>query len=138
MAARHQHRHRLAEAAADAEQHRLRHYFPDAAGTGRVPVLFVPPLMMTAGGVVERSRQVAALPSLGLLYLAAATPEGHELTYHEAPADGDPAYWEPAASDIAAYNSADLINLAITYRLLHRHVEADRLYNRAIGFHVPV
>jgi putative long chain acyl-CoA synthase len=34
--------------AADAEHHRLRHYFPDAAGTGRVPVLFVPPLMMTA------------------------------------------------------------------------------------------
>jgi radical SAM superfamily enzyme YgiQ (UPF0313 family) len=43
-------------------------------------------LGLTLPGFVERSQQVAALPSLGLLYLAAVTPEGHELAYHEAPA----------------------------------------------------
>jgi radical SAM superfamily enzyme YgiQ (UPF0313 family) len=35
-------------------------------------------------GFVERSRIVASLPSLGLLYLAAYTPAGHELRYFEA------------------------------------------------------
>jgi radical SAM superfamily enzyme YgiQ (UPF0313 family) len=35
-------------------------------------------------GFVERSRIVASLPSLGLLYLAACTPAGHELRYFEA------------------------------------------------------
>ena len=35
-------------------------------------------LGLTLPGFVERSRQVAALPSLGLLYLAASTPDGHE------------------------------------------------------------
>jgi len=43
---------------------------------------------LTLPGFVERSRQVAALPSLGLLYLAACTPGEHELAYFEAPADG--------------------------------------------------
>lgn len=44
---------------------------------------------LTLPGFVERSKQIAALPSLGLLYLAAYTPEGHELRYHEAPSDDD-------------------------------------------------
>src|SRR5262249_1359993 len=39
-------------------------------------------------GVVERSQVVASLPSLGLLYLAAATPPGHELRDFEAESDG--------------------------------------------------
>jgi hypothetical protein len=46
-------------------------------------------LGLTLPGFVERSQQIAALPSLGLLYLAAATPEGHELAYFEAPRAGD-------------------------------------------------
>ncbi len=49
---------------------------------------------LTLPGFVERSRQVAALPSLGLLYLASSTPLGrhgveHELHYFEAPKTGD-------------------------------------------------
>ena len=44
---------------------------------------------LTLPGFVERSKQVAALPSLGLLYLAAVTPEGHELRYFEAPTEDD-------------------------------------------------
>src|SRR5260370_7752297 len=39
---------------------------------------------LTMPGVVERSRVVASLPSLGLLYLAAVTPPGHELRYFAA------------------------------------------------------
>ncbi|MCC6406718.1 MAG: B12-binding domain-containing radical SAM protein [Planctomycetes bacterium] len=46
-------------------------------------------LGLTLPGFVERSKQIAALPSLGLLYLAAVTPEGHELAYFEAPRAGD-------------------------------------------------
>jgi hypothetical protein len=45
-------------------------------------------LGLTLPGVVERSKVVASLPSLGLLYLAAATPPGHELRYFEAESDG--------------------------------------------------
>ncbi|NOZ41009.1 MAG: B12-binding domain-containing radical SAM protein [Planctomycetes bacterium] len=40
-------------------------------------------LGMTLPGVVERSRVLQSLPSLGLLYLAAYTPSGHDLHYYE-------------------------------------------------------
>lgn len=45
-------------------------------------------LGLTMPGVLERGRVIAQLPSLGLLYLAAVTPQGHELVYHEAEGDG--------------------------------------------------
>jgi radical SAM superfamily enzyme YgiQ (UPF0313 family) len=45
-------------------------------------------LGLTLPGFVERSKAIASLPSLGLLYLAACTPEGHDLRYFEAEADG--------------------------------------------------
>ncbi len=45
-------------------------------------------LGLTLPGFVERSEAIASLPSLGLLYLAADTPAGHELQYFEAEADG--------------------------------------------------
>jgi radical SAM superfamily enzyme YgiQ (UPF0313 family) len=45
-------------------------------------------LGLTLPGFVERSKTIASLPSLGLLYLAACTPEGHDLEYFEAEADG--------------------------------------------------
>ena len=45
-------------------------------------------LGLTLPGFVERSKIIASLPSLGLLYLAACTPEGHDLQYFEAEADG--------------------------------------------------
>ncbi len=39
---------------------------------------------LTLPGLLERGKQVAALPSLGLLQIAACTPPGHELVYAEA------------------------------------------------------
>jgi radical SAM superfamily enzyme YgiQ (UPF0313 family) len=45
-------------------------------------------LGLTLPGFVERSRVVASLPSLGLLYLAAVTPPGHDIQYFEAESDG--------------------------------------------------
>src|SRR6185503_14319550 len=44
-------------------------------------------LGLTLPGFVERSKTVASLPSLGLLDLAACTPDGHSLTYFEAEGD---------------------------------------------------
>jgi len=46
-------------------------------------------LGLTLPGFVERSKTIASLPSLGLLYLAACTPPGHDLHYYEAEADGN-------------------------------------------------
>ncbi len=45
-------------------------------------------LGLTLPGFVERSKTIASLPSLGLLYLAACTPAGHEVAYFEAESDG--------------------------------------------------
>ena len=45
-------------------------------------------LGLTLPGFVERSRIIASLPSLGLLYLAAVTPPGHDVRYFEAESDG--------------------------------------------------
>jgi radical SAM superfamily enzyme YgiQ (UPF0313 family) len=44
-------------------------------------------LGLTMPGVLERGQVVASLPSLGLLYLASCTPDGHEVRYFEAEAD---------------------------------------------------
>lgn len=46
-------------------------------------------LGLTLPGFVERSKQVASLPSLGLLSLAAAAGDGHEALYAEAARDGE-------------------------------------------------
>ncbi|MDF7824676.1 radical SAM protein [Pontiellaceae bacterium B12227] len=42
-------------------------------------------LGLTLPGFVERSKQIASLPSLGLLTLAGMTPKHHEIEYVEAP-----------------------------------------------------
>ncbi|MBL8797116.1 MAG: B12-binding domain-containing radical SAM protein [Planctomycetia bacterium] len=44
-------------------------------------------LGLTLPGVLERGRVVASLPSLGLLYLAACTPSGHQVRYFETESD---------------------------------------------------
>ena len=46
-------------------------------------------LGLTMPGVLDRGKVIAQLPSLGLLYLAAMTPDGHDLKYYEAANDGD-------------------------------------------------
>ena len=42
---------------------------------------------LTLPGFVERSKVIASLPSLGLLYLAAVTPDRHDVRYFEAEGD---------------------------------------------------
>jgi len=83
---------------------------------------------LTLPGFVERSRQVAALPSLGLLYLAAVTPEGHELHYWEAEGDGG----EPDE-----LYSCDLVAIStFTAQVFEAYAIADRL--RAAGVKVAM
>jgi radical SAM superfamily enzyme YgiQ (UPF0313 family) len=92
-------------------------------------------LGLTLPGVIERSRVVATLPSLGLLYLAAATPPGHELHYFEAPADGDepPAVYE---CDLVAVST-------FSAQAFEAYAVADRLRRAGVrvamgGLHVSV
>ena len=92
-------------------------------------------LGLTLPGVVDRSRVVAQLPSLGLLYLAAATPAEHEVHYFEAEADGN----EPAElydCDLVAINT-------FTAQVRDAYRIADRLRARGVrvamgGLHVTV
>jgi radical SAM superfamily enzyme YgiQ (UPF0313 family) len=80
-------------------------------------------LGLTLPGFVQRSKVIAQLPSLGLLYLAAATPPGHELRYYEAERDGA----EPAE----AYQ-CDLIAIStFSAQVFEAYAIADRL--RACG-----
>jgi len=76
-------------------------------------------LGLTLPGFVERSKQIASLPSLGLLYLAACTPAGHELEYFEAEGDGK----EPAA----VYD-CDLVAIStFSAQVFEAYAIADRL-----------
>ena len=78
-------------------------------------------LGLTLPGFVERSKTIASLPSLGLLYLAAATPDAqrHELRYFEAEAD----HKEPAevyACDLVAIST-------FSAQVFEAYAIADRL-----------
>lgn len=85
-------------------------------------------LGLTLPGFVDRSKVVASLPSLGLLYLAAATPAGHELRYYEAEGDGK----EPAE----AY-TCDLVAIStFSAQVFEAYAIADRL--RAAGVKVAM
>ncbi len=85
-------------------------------------------LGLTLPGFVERSKTVASLPSLGLLYLAACTPSGHELRYYEAEADGK----EPRE----VYD-ADLVAIStFSAQVFEAYAIADRL--RAAGVKVAM
>jgi radical SAM superfamily enzyme YgiQ (UPF0313 family) len=92
-------------------------------------------LGLTLPGFVERSRQVAALPSLGLLQLAAGTPPGHELRYFEAPSDRDvpPELFECDLVAISTFSA----------QIFEAYAVADRLRERGVvvamgGLHVSV
>ena len=76
-------------------------------------------LGLTLPGFVERSKQIAALPSLGLLSLAACTPPGHDLAYFEAPRDGD---------ESAELYDCDLVAIStLTAQAFEAYAIADRL-----------
>lgn len=85
-------------------------------------------LGLTLPGFVERSKQVAALPSLGLLYLAAVTPAGHQLAYFEAPKAGDESD-ELFGCDLVAIST-------FSAQIFEAYAIADRL--RAAGVQVVI
>ena len=69
-------------------------------------VRVVDPVLLAAGvnmpGFVERSKVIASLPSLGLLTLAALTPDHHEVHYIEVPELDDDL---PGSFDVVALSS---------------------------------
>ncbi len=92
-------------------------------------------LGLTLPGFVERSRQVAALPSLGLLWLAAVTPPGHELSYFEAPGE-NAAPPELFDCDLVAIST-------FSAQIFEAYAVADRLRAHGVkvalgGLHVSV
>jgi radical SAM superfamily enzyme YgiQ (UPF0313 family) len=92
-------------------------------------------LGLTLPGFVERSRAIASLPSLGLLYLAAYTPDGHELHYFEAESSGaEPP--EIATCDLVAIST-------FSAQIFEAYEIADRLRQQGVkvamgGLHVSV
>lgn len=92
-------------------------------------------LGLTLPGFVDRSKVIASLPSLGLLYLAAVTPTGHDLAYYEAEADGK----EPPA-----VYGCDLVAIStFSAQVEEAYAIADRLRSAGVrvamgGLHVSV
>src|SRR6185436_10645731 len=79
-------------------------------------------LGLTLPGFVERSKQIASLPSLGLLTLAGMTPREHRVTYHETP-DLSALLSLPVDVDLVAISSLsaqvkDAYSVAAHYRAL--------------------
>src|SRR5882672_8524654 len=90
---------------------------------------------LTLPGFVERSKQVATLPSLGLLNLAAATPPGHDLVYTEAAED---------RSEADFLYDCDLVAIStFSAQIFEAYAIADRLRAAGVmvamgGLHVSV
>jgi len=92
-------------------------------------------LGMTLPGILERGKVLSSLPSLGLLYLAACTPPGHELHYYEAERDG--------AEPPDVY-TCDLVAIStFSAQVFEAYAVADRLRKAGVkvamgGLHVTV
>ena len=92
-------------------------------------------LGLTLPGFVERSKIIASLPSLGLLYLAACTPEGHDVRYYEA---------ESSAAAPPELFSCDLVAIStFSAQIFEAYEVADRLRVAGVkvamgGLHVSV
>src|SRR5438094_6085108 len=85
-------------------------------------------LGLTLPGVLERSKVLSSLPSLGLLYLAACTPAGHEVSYFEAERDG---------AEPAEVYTCDLVAIStFSAQIFEAYAIADRL--RAAGVKVAM
>ncbi|MCO6430284.1 MAG: B12-binding domain-containing radical SAM protein [Deltaproteobacteria bacterium] len=90
-------------------------------------------LGLTLPGFVDRSKVVASLPSLGVLYLAACTPRHHELCYFEAPS---------AASVPAEVYGCDVVAISsLSAQISEAYQVADTLRVRGVtvvmgGLHV--
>jgi radical SAM superfamily enzyme YgiQ (UPF0313 family) len=92
-------------------------------------------LGLTLPGFVERSKTIASLPSLGLLYLAACTAAEHRVSYFEAESDG---------SEPAAVYACDLVAIStFSAQIFEAYAIADRLRMAGVkvamgGLHVSV
>ena len=92
-------------------------------------------LGLTLPGFVDRSKLIASLPSLGLLYLAAVTPAGHALRYFEAESDG---------AEPAEVYGCDLVAIStFSAQVEEAYAIADRLRMSGVkvamgGLHVSV
>lgn len=92
-------------------------------------------LGLTLPGFVERSKVIASLPSLGLLYLAACTPAGHDLQYFEAESD---------SSQPAELYGCDLVAIStFSAQIFEAYNIADRLRKAGVkvaigGLHASV
>lgn len=83
---------------------------------------------LTLPGFVKRSKVIASLPSLGLLYLAAVTPDGHDVHYFEAEGDG---------SEPRDVYTCDLVAIStFSAQVMEAYAIADRL--RAAGVRVAM
>ncbi|MFL5244155.1 MAG: B12-binding domain-containing radical SAM protein [Gemmataceae bacterium] len=92
-------------------------------------------LGLTLPGLAERGKILSSLPSLGLLYLAACTPPGHELRYFEAERDGSEPD-EVYSCDLVAINT-------FSAQVFEAYAMAGRLRKAGIrvamgGLHVTV
>lgn len=92
-------------------------------------------LGLTLPGFVDRGKIIASLPSLGLLYLAACTPAGHELHYFEAESD---------RSEPSEIYQCDLVAIStFSAQVFEAYAIADRLREASVkvamgGLHVSV
>jgi radical SAM superfamily enzyme YgiQ (UPF0313 family) len=92
-------------------------------------------LGLTLPGFVDRGKIMASLPSLGLLYLAACTPAGHEIRYFEAESD---------RSEPAEVYGCDLVAIStFSAQAFEAYNIADRLRAGGVkvamgGLHVSV
>jgi radical SAM superfamily enzyme YgiQ (UPF0313 family) len=92
-------------------------------------------LGLTLPGVVERSKVVGSLPSLGLLSLAACTPPGHELKYWEA---------QPGGAEPPEAYTCDLVAIStLSAQAFEAYAAADRLRKAGVrvvlgGLHASV
>ncbi|CAG0949747.1 Bacteriochlorophyllide d C-12(1)-methyltransferase [Planctomycetaceae bacterium] len=84
-------------------------------------------LGLTMPGLRKRAEALSALPSLGLLTLAGATPEPWTCSYHETPNDT-----EALAEEIAAHKPALVALSALTASVDAAYALSDRLRARGL------
>lgn len=95
-------------------------------------------LGLTMPGLRRRAAALGALPALGVLTLAGATPEPWTCSYHEAPEDS-----ESAAEEIAAHRPTLVALSALTASVEAAYGLSDRLRSRGLrtvigGLHASV
>ncbi len=94
-------------------------------------------LGLTLPGFVRRGRVIAAMPSLGLLTVAALTPAGHDIAYLEVPDARAPDVWCGAGSRTLALPEFDLVGISSLSAQISEAYELADAY-RARGTQVVI